>query len=98
MLGRARRAAAGVALARREIIFRPVRMDEDLIAHQRYADEIIDLLFLDQPHRLFGVPFRHQDQLAPEREALEEHGDFRGAVEQRGAEIGREWCREGVWK
>ncbi len=86
MFGRTRRAAAGVALARRQIVVLAVRADENLIAHQRNADEIIDLLVLDEPHRLVRIPLGHQNELAPDRDALKEHRNFRGDVKQRGAD------------
>ena len=61
-------------------------MGEHLETHQRHADEIGDLLALDQPHRLLRVPARHQHQLASHGEALEQHRDLGGDVEQRHVE------------
>ena len=54
-----------------------------LVAHQRNADEIGDLLVLDQPQCLGRIPFGHQHQLARNGEALQKQRDFAGDVEQR---------------
>src|SRR3546814_1049292 len=48
MFGRTRRAAAGIAPARRQVVILAVRVGQYLIAHQRHADEIIALFVLDQ--------------------------------------------------
>ena len=83
VIGRARRAACGKGGAAGQIILAAIGVGRDLEAHQRHADEIGDLFLLDQPHRLFGIPFRHQDQLASDHKALQHDRYFAGDMEQR---------------
>ena len=88
MADRARRAAGGDVGQRRQVVFVAVGMVHQLEAHRRHADEIGDLLLLDQPQRLARVPFGHQHHAAADDEAVEHHRHFAGDVEQGHAEQG----------
>jgi hypothetical protein len=79
----ARRAASGEALARRQVKGAAFGMSGDFVTHQRHADEIGDRFCLHQTHGLACVPARHEDQLAANREGLEEQRHFAGYMEQR---------------
>ena len=63
-------------------------MVHQLEAHRRHADEIGDLLLLDQPQRLARIPFRHQHHAAADDEAVEHHRHLAGDVEQRHVDQG----------
>ena len=65
-----------------------VGMVHELEAHRRHADEIGDLLLLDQPQRLARIPLGHQHHAAADDEAVEHHRHFAGDVEQGHAEQG----------
>ena len=79
---RARRAAGGDVGQRGEVVFVAVGMLHQLEAHRRHADEIGDLLLLDQPQRLARIPFRHQHHGPADDEAVEQHRHLAGDVEQ----------------
>ena len=71
---RPRRAAGGDVGQRGEVVFVAVGMLHQLEAHRRHADEIGDLLLLDQPQRLARIPFRHQHHARPMTKLLSSTG------------------------
>ena len=79
---------AAMSVSGRQIVFVAVGMVHQLEAHRRHADEIGDLLLLDQPQRLARIPFGHQHHAAADDEAVEHHRHFAGDVEQRHADQG----------
>ena len=85
---RPRRPAGGDILQGRQVIFVAIRVGHQLEAHGRHADEISDLLLLDQPQRLARIPFGHHHHAAADDEAVEHHRDLAGDMEQGHAEQG----------
>ena len=86
---RPRRAAGGDVGQRRQIVFVAVGMLHQLEAHRRHADEIGDLLLLDQPQRLARHPISPSAPCPrPMTKLLSMHRHFAGDVEQRHVDQG----------
>jgi hypothetical protein len=85
---RPRGAAGGDVGQRGEVVSVAVRMLHQLQAHRRHADEIGDLLLLDQAQRLARIPFRHQHHRPADDEAVDQHRHLAGDVEQRHVDQG----------
>ena len=83
---------ADVAQARRVELGKARRLDE-IPTLRRHADEVRDLLTLDDLKRLVDVPLEHDDELHPTCEAAEHHRHTTGDVEQRHDQNERRWVR-----
>ena len=70
MLNWTRRATRCKRGASGQVVLMPGRMRGQFDTHQRHTDEIGDFFMLDQPHGIFGIPFRHHHQLTPDGKTL----------------------------